>query len=261
MITTALKTALFFAQPLGLIWALLGGWLLLRVWKRDWLWSQLAMPAAAWLLMTLITCTPFSSVLMDQLEDKIPPVELDTLPTADAIICLGGGVAPSFAEPVGFHLMIAADRSATALALAARKKAPMIILGGGGYEKDGEIFSEADALRDGFAKHGPLGVEYHSLGACSDTHDEAVKVAELAKQRGLKRLFLVTSASHMPRSVATFEKAGVDVIPVPCNYLSSLNQVTDLQWIHLPSSQGFEIFNFWLHELVGGWVYRWRGWI
>ena len=261
MITTALKTILFFAQPLGLVWALLGGWLLIRLWKRDWLWAQIALPAAAWLLMSLVTCTPFSSVLMAQLENEIPAVELSELPAADAIVCLGGGMAPSFKEPIGFHLMVAADRSATALALAAQRKAPLLIIGGGGYEKDGEIYAEADAVRDGFSKLAPMGVEYHSLGACSDTHDEAVKVAALAKQRGLKRVLLVTSASHMPRSMATFQKAGVQVVAVPCNYLSSLNQVNDLQWFHLPSDHGFEIFNFWLHEILGDWVYRWRGWI
>ena len=65
----------------------------------------------------------------------------------------------------------------------------------------------------------------------------------------------------MPRSMATFQKAGVQVVAVPCNYLSSLNQVNDLQWFHLPSDHGFEIFNFWLHEILGDWVYRWRGWI
>lgn len=219
------------------------------------------MPVLSWLLLTVISCTPIASILLAGLEDQIPKVELDQLPDADAILCLGGGVEPSLSEPLGFHLKMGADRLSTALALAAARKAPILIFGGGGYPHEGRIFSEADAVRDYIASHVRLNIQFHSIGVCSDTHDEAQKVAALMQERGLKRLLLVTSASHMPRAVATFSKAGVQVIPIPCNYLSSLNHLGDLHWLHWPSHHGFEIFASWMHEIIGHYMYLWRGWV
>jgi len=259
LVNTLLKTALQFTQPLCLIWLLLGIWLLRLFWTRR--CSSLWMPACSWGLLTIISCTPIASILLANLEDQIPKVQLNQVPAADAILCLGGGVEPSLSEPLGFHLKMGADRLSTALTLAAAGRAPLLILGGGGYPHEGRMFSEADAVRDYLAAHVPLKIQLHSIGVCSDTHDEALKVAALMKQRGLKRLLLVTSASHMPRVVATFSKAGVQVIPVPCNYLSSLNHLGDLQWLHWPSHHGFEIFACWMHEIIGHYVYLWRGWV
>jgi len=258
-VNTLLKTVLQFTQPLCLIWLLLGLWLLRLFWTRR--CRGLWMPASSWLLLTVISCTPIASILLASLEDQVPKVQLDQLPAADAILCLGGGAEPSLSEPMGFHLKIGADRLSTALTIAAAGKAPLLILSGGGYSRAGRMFSEADAVRDHLAAHVPLKIQLHSIGTCSDTHDEAVKVAELMKQRGLKRLLLVTSASHMPRAMATFSRAGVQMIPVPCNYLSSLNHLGDLHWFHLPGYHGFEIFAFWMHEVIGHYVYLWRGWI
>ncbi|MDI1314446.1 YdcF family protein [Prosthecobacter sp.] len=219
------------------------------------------MPATAWLLLTVISCTPLAAVLLVRLENQNPKVQLNQLPETDAILCLGGGVEPSLSEPTGFHLKVGADRLSTALTLAAEGKAPLLILGGGGFPHEGRMFSEADAVRDYLADHVSLNIQLHSLGVCSDTHDEALKVATLMKQRGLKRLLLVTSASHMPRAEAVFRKTDVQVTPVPCNYHSSLNHLGDLQWVHWPSYHGFEIFRFWAHEIIGHYVYVWRGWI
>ncbi|MHB1080806.1 MAG: YdcF family protein [Prosthecobacter sp.] len=254
-----LKIALQFTQPLCLIWLLLGVWLLRLLWKR--IKGSLWLPAISWVLLTVISCTPLASILLASLENQIPKVQLNELSDADAILCLGGGVEPSLSEPTGFHLKIGADRLSTALTLAVAGKAPLLILGGGGYPHEGRTLSEADAVRDYLAAYVPLKIELNSLGICSDTHDEALKVAALMRQRGLKRLLLVTSASHMPRAIGVFRKTEVQVIPVPCNYHSSLNHLGDLDWLHLPSYHGFEIFASWMHEVIGHYVYLWRGWI
>lgn len=219
------------------------------------------MPVVAWLLLTAFSCTPIAAVLLADLENRVPRVQMNTLPEADAILCLGGGVEPSLSEPTGFHLKVGADRLSTALMLASAKKAPLLILGGGGYPQERRTFSEADAIRDHLTAHVPLSIQLHSIGVCSDTHDEALKAAEVMKKRGLKRLLLVTSASHMPRAIAVFSKTEVQVTPVPCNYLSSLNNVGDFRWLHWPSHHGFELFTMWAHEIIGHYVYLWRGWI
>lgn len=257
--TFILKTLLHFFQPFPLIWLMLGIWLIRSFMQKH--RPGLIVPAMVWLLITILTCTPLSSYLLAGLENELPRVKLSELPQADAIICLGGGAEPGLFEPVGIKLKSAADRLSTALTLAASGKAPILILGGGGFPHDGGLSSEADAVANYIRNHLPLKTDIHSLGICSDTHDEAVKVAAFMQKRGLKQVLLVTSASHMPRSVAVFRKAGVNVIPVPCNYTSSLNRVGDKCWVHLPHADGFNSFDGWLHEMIGIWVYRWRGWV
>ena len=53
-------------------------------------------------------------------------------------------------------------------------------------------------------------------GNARDTVEEARETLRFA---GTNRVILVTSASHMPRSVDIFKKNGCDVIPAPCEYL------------------------------------------
>lgn len=254
-----MKTLLHLIQPLGLIWLLLGIWLLLRLKRRQ--WRDLMLPGTSWLILTVLTCTPAASLLMANLEGKSPPVTLEALPEADAIVCLGGGAEPSQVELSGLHLKSAADRLGTALVLLNRNKASILVLAGGGYEEAGVMHSESDRVLNALKKAGLNTDRMRSLGVCSDTRDEALKMAALMKEKGWTRVLLVTSAYHMPRSVGTFEKAGVAVLAVPCNYVSSVNRIGDLHWLHLPHSDAFSVFGGWFHELIGTWVYRWRGWL
>ena len=53
-------------------------------------------------------------------------------------------------------------------------------------------------------------------GNARDTVEEARETLRLA---GTNRVVLVTSASHMPRAVGIFKKAGCEVVPAPCEYL------------------------------------------
>jgi len=48
-----------------------------------------------------------------------------------------------------------------------------------------------------------------------DTKDEAVLIQKIV---GNEKLILVTSASHMPRSMALFKKRGMQPIPAPTDH-------------------------------------------
>lgn len=71
------------------------------------------------------------------------------------------------------------------------------------------------------------------------------------------RIALVTSAIHMPRTLATARQLGVDPVPVRCDF----QQISSPGWrAWLPNNGAPWLFRQALHESVGLWVYRLRGW-
>jgi uncharacterized SAM-binding protein YcdF (DUF218 family) len=93
------------------------------------------------------------------------------------------------------------------------------------------------------------------VGPVTNTHDEAIAVARLARERGWDHVLLVTQPWHMRRAAAVFEKAGLRVRCSPCvegqydtNNLGSM-------------SARLAAFRDWAHEVVGYQVYRLRGWL
>ena len=105
-----------------------------------------------------------------------------------------------------------------------------------------------------------LGLENEviALGPVRNTHDEAVLVAELARDYGFERLLVVTSPSHSRRASAALEAEGVRVISSP-----SQQTRFDLQDLASPgTSDGrHRAFGPLLHEHAGNFYYRLRGWI
>ena len=88
------------------------------------------------------------------------------------------------------------------------------------------------------------------------------EVAVLARERGWKRILLVTSATHMRRAAAVFRTTtGLEIVPVPCSFLTQAS-IYGYDTIDLvPQTPGFAKLDNYVHEQVGWWVYRWRGWI
>lgn len=257
--TSFLKSLIDFLEPPGLIWLALTVKFALHVSRRR--WRALWFTGAAWLLLTLTAALPVPHLLLASLEDDWPPVEVASLPACDVIVVLGGGVEPSRLEPAGLHFKGGSDRLFTAVKLAQLGKGRLLVVGGGAVESGRLNESEADGAKAWLEAWQLSAVPVQSLGKCSDTHDEAVKVAALAKKNDWKKVALVTSAFHMTRTKAVFEKAGVCVVPVPCNYLSASIRGHRLKWFDVPNATNLINFEIWMHEAVGLLVYRLRGWI
>jgi uncharacterized SAM-binding protein YcdF (DUF218 family) len=65
-----------------------------------------------------------------------------------------------------------------------------------------------------------LGVEPGALVLDSDSPDTESQAQVVKSQLGGEEFFLVTSASHMPRAVALFRKAGTNPLPAPTHFLA-----------------------------------------
>lgn len=251
-----LKQGINLLQPLPLLW--IGLLILAASLARRQQWQPFRLAAGLWLFISLTTCLPTCSLLLASIEKPWRSIagRWDELPVGDAIVCLGGGASVSPLEITGVGMQGASDRPTTAIELLRRNKAPRLLIGGG--SDPGET-PEADGVKAWFTLWQLSPAEIISLGHCLDTHDEAEKVAALARQHGWKRVLLVTSASHMKRAQAVFQKSiGIEIIAVPCAFEVE-NPGRD--WIFFPSIGELNAFAIWFHEVIGWWAYRARGWI
>jgi uncharacterized SAM-binding protein YcdF (DUF218 family) len=93
------------------------------------------------------------------------------------------------------------------------------------------------------------------VGPVSNTHDEAVAVARLARERGWSHVLLVSHPSHLRRAAGVFKKAGLPVRCSPC-----VEGAYDTGNLGSMSAR-LSAFRDWAHEVIGYRVYRLRGWI
>ena len=95
--------------------------------------------------------------------------------------------------------------------------------------------------------------------ASRDTKDHPRKLAPILAD---DRFLLVTSATHMPRSVALFRAAGLDPVPAPVDFVIWPTP-TDYDPYQpgslIPSVANLELTNTVLHELGGIAWSKWRG--
>ena len=93
--------------------------------------------------------------------------------------------------------------------------------------------------------------------ASLNTHENLLFSRQLIGDHS-KSIWLVTSALHMPRSVAVAQALGLVVIPYPCDFRADQR----LQWQQfLPANAGPVALEAVLHELLGILQYRLRGWV
>ena len=255
-----LRIGLQLIEPLGLLWlALIFLTLLLRR-RRQMIPYILC--ALLTLLITIIGGTDFSSWLLLHLEEPWTKVKLIELPQCDAVVVLGGGAEPSRYDVDGVRMTKTGDRILTGMELMRWGLAPAMVVGGGSARVDDVEKIESDLIRTRIGDwKPPLSWAIVSLGAAADTHDEAQRLEPLAKDRGWKKILLVTSASHMRRAVSVYRAAGFDVVPAPCNFIVAGNASPPSFRIGIPTWFGFERFSIWLHEIAGWETYRRRGWL
>jgi uncharacterized SAM-binding protein YcdF (DUF218 family) len=99
-----------------------------------------------------------------------------------------------------------------------------------------------------------------------NTREHAVQLFPLLKDRGFKRILLVTSAMHMPRSMGVFRKLcpGIEFIPTPTDFRVTQNVPGPAYrkvLYFIPTPRNLLSFCEVMHEYLGIAYYRTRGWM
>lgn len=157
--------------------------------------------------------------LIRSLEDDYEAREPHRYPTAQAIVVLGGVTRVPVLPRVGPEVAGGFDRLQVGVRLLKARRAPLLILSGGGLsELSGSDVPEADRLR-GFALE--YGVDDRSMlleRASRNTHENALFTGQMLRKRGIERIILVTSAAHMRRAAAAFQTLALEIIPAPTDF-------------------------------------------
>lgn len=253
-----------FVYPVGLTFLLVLLALILR--RRPRLQTAILIFIAALILVSGNRWVAYS--LARSLEWRYLPLE--TLPSVEAIVVLGGGTeSEQFPRPV-VEMNSAGDRVLYAGKLYKDGKAPHLLLSGGNIIwLSGRTTTPAEDMARILDLMEIPRADMWLQTQSRNTYEDALYSSQLLKDKGIRRVLLVTSAQHMPRSVALFEHQGIEVIPAPVDYT-----VTQSTWDNLfafdlqttlvnlvPTAGSISLTSAVLKEYIGMWVYGLRGWL
>lgn len=244
----------FVTQPLAwVLLLLLLGLLLQKRWQRSGralLWSALA-------VLLLQGWEPLPDAVLRRLEQQHPAPAQPDLSRYAGVIVLGGATEASYVweghtQPALNH---AAERLTAALPLMQQAPQLRLLYTGGVGGLRGEGLTEAERARRFYLGLGLPPERLLLEDAARTTYENAVLSAALPGVDPTRPWLLLTSAWHMPRSMAVFEKAGWNVTPWPADYRAGLAT----PWNEYSLAQGAAKWHTALHELLGLWVYRLTG--
>lgn len=202
---------------------------------------SLVVSAAAGLsaLWVVVAFTPLTASLAGELLRYDRPLR------ADAAYVFASSI-----QRDGELTAVALERVLHGVELLAEGEAPTLVL----FDLERPHPSYREATEALVARLGVRG-EVIVTGRTRNTRDEAVNLAALGRARGWKRVLVVTSPYHSRRACAAVEHEGIMVICSPSS--ETLFDVENLQ----RSGERRRAFGGMIHEWIGLWVYRHRGWI
>ena len=238
--------------PTSLVLLVLLGFVLARIRGDGWM----GLSYGAFALLFLLSTPLVSGALLCTLQ-PFAPLDTDALGAsgAEAIVVLSAGdrLAEEFDAPAPDGLSLQRLRYAAFLE---RKTHLPILISGGGQTLHRERL--ADVLANSMRADFGLDVRWRE-GRSRDTWENGSYSAAMLKSAGVRRVFLVSHAWHLPRAKLAFEKNGIDVIPAPTSFvrnnLKHIGNVSDVLEAITPNVESFQNSYYFFHEFIGYCVY------
>ncbi|MBP7225021.1 MAG: YdcF family protein [Aliarcobacter sp.] len=202
-------SAFLLPIPIGLFLLLIAFiYLMFNSYKKAKVFSFLAL-----LWFALLSFQPVSDAILKPLENAYP--SLIETPKVQYVLVLGSGhksddelSISSQIKMVGINRLVEGIRHYKNL-----ENAKLIVSGYGGYDENTHAsMQEKLAISLGVKKEDII-----RLDTPKDTKEEAIEVKKIVKN---EQIILVTSASHMKRSILLFQKEGLNVIASPTNHMA-----------------------------------------
>jgi len=246
------KIATVITQPLSLITLLLA--LFPAIHRRQTRLAWWLFGASVSMLWDLST-DPIADLLTAPLER---PYAQRTLPaTVDAIVVFGGCLdrRTSVEE---MRLSDAADRLVKSVILARRYPDALLVFSGARSATRGDV-SEGELLKRLAVQLGIAPERIRVEPSAINTRGNALECRRIVEQESVSSFLLVTSATHMRRSMASFAKVGLTPIPYAVDFRSHPGTWTGFSL--LPDPDTLAVSTSALHEYLGLLAYRLRGYV
>lgn len=202
-----------------------------------------------------------SRLLAVPLEQGFEPVRTKfELGDVQAIVVLDGG---TFRYKDGERLVELPNRPSALRALEAARlyrlvgTGLVVVTGGTANPRPGSG-PEASAMRDTLLKTGIPESAIIMDSASNNTREHAVNVTKLLRERGISKFALVTSPTHIRRSVLAFKAEGADIIPSPSRSTLENGYGWEKYW---PSEQALLFTQEVMHDYIGLAYYLFLNWI
>jgi uncharacterized SAM-binding protein YcdF (DUF218 family) len=220
-------------EPLVLLAAVVGA--LVGITRFRWLLGVAAI--ALTLLWAVVAFTPLSGWLAHGLARR------EIAEPADAVFVSFAGLRPG-----AQRMLEARTRALHGAELVARRKGSTLVVA------ESSLLPSVATARNMMSRLG-VGGEALVAGRADNTREEAVALGDLARQKGWKRVLVVTSPIHSRRASQAMEHEGVTVVSTP-----SRESRFDLDNLDT-SVDRLAAFGSVIHERLGIFVYARRGWL
>ena len=143
--------------------------------------------------------------------DRTPAFDMASGLQAQAIVILGGGTRRNAPEYGGLTLgPLTLERIRYGARVARATHLPVLVSGGA----IGPYPTEARLMRDALVHEYGIAVRWMEERS-RNTHENAVRSAQMLKASGVQRVILIGHSFDFPRSSAEFEEAGIATIRAP----------------------------------------------
>jgi uncharacterized SAM-binding protein YcdF (DUF218 family) len=242
-----------FLSPLGFgLLVALVSWLGRRRLPRAMLRAGLATECVC----LALTTPAGSNVLVALQERRTPMPPICAAPEPEVIVLLSGGIRRDAADARDFGVLNVSSlqRTLTAAELARRMPGAELVITGGPRIGGGNDIAQSALMADIAEKLGVPAAAIRVENVATTTWENATTVRALEPKLP-QRIWLVTSALHMPRSLIAFRAAGFE----PCAFAGDYRAapIEDLVGF-LPSAGAIANADAVLHEWVGEIAYRIR---
>lgn len=212
--------------------------------------------------LALIGWLPTSEVLLQVLENAVAKVDYAKISKdgVGGIIILGGAIeGDEIAVDRGeVSINSRAERVTKAFELIRQNPSLPFIFSGYSGRISPKGISEAEAFKQLIQEQGLRQEMAHYENQSRNTYENVLYMKPMIQEFGLKTdagvlkpWLLITSASHMYRSIQIFQRQGIDVLPLPVDYQTAHS----LQWTRFDLSDGSHRWNILVHEIVGLFAY------
>jgi len=170
---------------------------------------------------------------------------------ADAIVILGGGTyfhAPEYGmqDTVNEQTL---QRLRYGAKLQHETGKPVLVTGG---RPKGNDISEAQQMRTVLEQEFHVPVRW-TEGASDNTLENARYSFQILQKDGMRKIFLITHAWHMPRAAEAFRHAGFEIIEAPVAF-TTRHRVDIMAF--LPHAESLLDSKIFIHEVIGLLWYR-----